>query len=217
MSFGWLLPALLVVGCTVPASQTPDPDATMDPDPVDELRPRVLIETNLGNITIELNREAAPLHTENFLAYVDEGFYDGVLFHRVVCSPNVVTGGCDPFVIQGGGIVRTDGQLTLKPPTRDPVMSEAGNGLSNATVNSVSLALSGSDVNSGTSQFFINLRDNSFLDDAGFTVFGQVISGMDILDAMLDVQTQLNLFAPPGEASLPVEDIVMQRVARVAP
>lgn len=217
MSLGWAWPVLLVAGCMVAAPGMSDPDPMMDPDPVEELRPQVLVETNLGNLTIELDREAAPLHVENFLAYVDEGFYDGVLIHRVVCSPNVTTGGCDPFVIQGGGVVRTDGELAAKTPTRDPVTSEAGNGLSNSTLHSVALALSGGNVNSGTSQFFINMQDNGFLDSVGFTVFGQVVAGIEVLDAMLATETQLSPFAPPGEASLPVEDIVMQRVARVVP
>jgi len=178
--------------------------------------PRVRIETNFGDIVLELDGEAAPGHTGNMLAYVDAGFYDGLLFHRSACSENEETGACEPFVLQGGGYERVDGALTLKEPTRPPVMSEAPNGLTNATVYSVSLALRGGDPDSGTTQFFINLTDNGFLDDQGFTVFGRVVERIDVVDAVVALdRTESPILS--GEVSLPVEDVIMERVSRVLP
>ena len=182
---------------------------------VSSLFPRILIETNLGEITIELDGEAAPLHTVNFLLYLDEGFFDGLLFHRNACTS--VGDECEPFILQGGGIERVDGELVEKEPTRDPVASEADNGLTNAEINTVAMALAGGDPNSGTTQFFINLADNGFLDNSGFTVFARVVGGFDTLDAITSVETGENPFAPPGELSLPLEDVIMESVSRVAP
>ena len=123
---------------------------------------------------------------------------------------------CDPFVLQGGGYVRVDDELELKEPTRPAVMSEAPTGLSNAELYSVSLALSGGNVNSGTTQFFFNMRDNGFLDDQGFTVFGRVVEGTDVVDTIVaQERTESPIIA--GEVSLPVEDVIMERVTRVVP
>lgn len=190
-------------------------------DPCDDTaalanRVPVRVETNFGSFVIELNVEAAPLHAANFLTFVDDGFYDGLLFHRNACSPNETTGECEPFVLQGGGFLRVGGELAVRPVTRDPVMSEAGNGLSNSTLLGVALALSGGNVNSGTSQFFINLRDNGFLDALGFTVFGLVVEGGDVINAIAAMERTLNPILP-GELSLPVEDVIMQSVRRVCP
>ncbi len=183
---------------------------------VNDLMPQVLIETNFGNITIELNGAAAPLHTANFLLYVDDGFYVGLLFHRNVCSPNAETGECDPFVLQGGGYERVNGELTLVPATRDPVQSEADNGLSNGGLYSVALALSGGDPNSGATQFFFNLsEENTFLDDRGFTVFGQVVEGTNVIDSIVAMETVASPIIP-GEVSLPAEDVIMERVVRMS-
>ncbi len=181
---------------------------------VDDLTPRVLVETTLGNFTIELDGERAPLHTANFLLYVDDGFYDGLLIHRVVCSQNQDTGECDPFVIQGGGYERVGDQVEPVEATRDPVIAESGNGLSNGTIYSVALALGGGDPDSGTTQFFVNLDDNSFLDDQDFTVFGLVVEGTATVDAIAAVETT-NSPILIGEASLPIEDVVIERVSRL--
>jgi cyclophilin family peptidyl-prolyl cis-trans isomerase len=181
-----------------------------------DLRPRVLIETNIGDMTIELDGDAAPLHTANFLLYVDDGFYAGVLFHRSACSPDAATGVCEPFVLQGGGYERVDGELEAVAPTRDPVPSEANNGLSNGVLYSVALALTSGDPDSGTTQFFINLsQDNSFLDNQGFTVFGQVVKGTDVIDAIAAMERTPSPIIP-GEVSLPAEDVIMERVTRVS-
>lgn len=178
--------------------------------------PQVLVKTNFGDFVIELDAVAAPKHAENLLAYVDEGFYDGVLFHRNACVENADTGGCDPFVLQGGGVERINGELVPKVPTRDPVESEAGNGLSSSVVYSVALALVDNDPNSGTSQFFINLKDNGFLDDQGFTTFGMVVEGTDVVDAIVAMERTESPILP-GEVSLPVEDVIIEQMSRVAP
>ncbi|MCH7808369.1 MAG: peptidylprolyl isomerase [Planctomycetes bacterium] len=179
-----------------------------------DLKPRVLIETNFGDITLELEGEAAPLHTANLLQYVDEAFYDGLLFHRNACTLDTASGECDPFVLQGGGFERVDGELERREATQDPVPSEADNGLSNAEVYSVALALSGGDPQSGTTEFFINLGDNSFLDDTDFTVFASVVDGTDVVDAIVATERTTSPL-PPQEESLPVEDVVIERMIRV--
>ena len=136
----------------------------------DDLYPRALIETTAGSITVELNPNRAPLSVKNFLEYVESGFYEGTIFHRVV-------GG---FVIQGGGYTA---DLKLKP-TRPNIPNEAGNGLSNLR-GTVAMARTG-DPHSADSQFFINLVNNDRLDPMptrwGYAVFGEVVEGMDVVD-----------------------------------
>jgi len=182
-----------------------------------DLQPRVLIETNFGDITLELDGRLAPLHTVNFLRYVDDGFYDGLLFHRNVCVFGDEPGVCEPFVLQGGGFERVNGELVEREATRDPVLSEAQNGRSNAEPNSISLALRNQDPNSGQSEFFINVGpDNSQLDEQGFTVFGVVVEGVGIVDAIVAMErTDSPLL--PGEVSLPVVDVVLEQVTRLNP
>ncbi len=141
---------------------------------------KVLLETSMGNITLELDEEKAPISTKNFLAYVDEDHYSGTLFHRVIKS----------FMVQGGGY---DKDLAKKP-TQPPIANEAANGLKNIR-GSVAMART-SDVESATAQFFINVVDNSFLDhrdtsDAGYgyAVFGRVVEGMEVVDEIKEVPT----------------------------
>jgi len=125
------------------------------------------------------------------------------------------SGECDPFVLQGGGFFRNDeDELEFREPTQPSVMSEAGNGLSNGLPLTVSLALTGMDVNSGTSQFFINLRNNGFLDDQGFTVFGRVVEGDEVVDAIVATE-RVESPILGGEVSLPVDDVVIERMIRV--
>ena len=181
-----------------------------------DLTPQILIETNFGDITIELDGVAAPLHMANFLLYVDDGFYDGLLFHRSACSTNAESGECEPFVLQGGGYQRVNEEVEAVAVTRDPVPSEADNGLSNGVLYSVALALNSGNPDSGTTQFFINLNpDNSFLDAQGFTVFGRVVEGIDVVD---DIAAMETIASPiiPGEVSLPAQDVIMERVTRVS-
>ena len=138
-----------------------------------EQAPRVRLETTLGNIVLELDREHAPATVDNFLAYVNDGFYDGTIFHRVI----------DGFMIQGGGYTAD----FSRKETRPPIKNEADNGLKN-TRGSIAMART-SDPHSASAQFFINVADNAMLDhkapDArgwGYAVFGRVAEGMDVVD-----------------------------------
>lgn len=178
------------------------------------LRPRVRLETTLGNFTVELQGQAAPLHTANFLLYVDDGYYDGLLIHRVVCRDTAGGEDCEPFVIQGGGFERDGDALVPVEPTREPVTSEADNGLSNGELYTVALALTGGNPDSGTTQFFVNLdEENEFLDDQDFTVFGRVVIGQDVVDQIVRVETASSTIIP-REQSQPVDDIVIVRATR---
>lgn len=137
----------------------------------------VSIETSMGTIEVELHEEQAPVSVANFLAYVDKGFFDGTIFHRVI--PN--------FMIQCGGF--TEDMQQKK--TEAPIANEAENGLSNER-GTLAMART-NDINSATSQFFINLRDNAFLDhsdrDFGYAVFGRVTAGIDVVDQIAAVAT----------------------------
>lgn len=137
----------------------------------------VLISTSLGDIKVKLDREKAPITVDNFLAYVNEGFYNGVIFHRVISG----------FMVQTGGFTK---DMKQKPP-KPAIQNEAKNGLLNKR-GSLAMART-SEVNSATSQFFINLADNAFLDhgqrDYGYAVFGSVVEGMDVVDKIGAVQT----------------------------
>jgi cyclophilin family peptidyl-prolyl cis-trans isomerase len=144
--------------------------------------PTVLMETSMGNIKIELYEKLAPVTVTNFLRYVDEKFFDGTIFHRVMVD----------FMIQGGGF--EPGALAAnreKKNTHEPIANEAYNGLANAR-GSIAMARTG-DPNSATAQFFINVKDNPFLNRAraqdgfGYTVFGQVVEGMDVVDKIRQV------------------------------
>lgn len=144
---------------------------------MEEDGPMVVFETNFGDITLELMPDEAPVTVENFLQYVDDGFYDGTVFHRVVPG----------FVIQGGGF----NESMEQKETRPPITNEADNGVKN-TRGSLSMART-QQVDSATSQFFINLSDNAFLDhgsrDFGYAVFARVVDGMDVVDQIAEVST----------------------------
>lgn len=140
----------------------------------------ILMKTNMGDITIELNKEKAPETAENFLNYVREGFYDGTIFHRVI----------NGFMIQGGGF---DSNMNQKG-TNKPIKNEANNGLKNET-GTLAMART-SDPHSATAQFFINVSDNSFLDHTsetsqgwGYAVFGKVTDGLDIVNRIKSIKT----------------------------
>ncbi|MBN1124826.1 MAG: peptidylprolyl isomerase [Sedimentisphaerales bacterium] len=138
---------------------------------------RVKLETSMGNIVIQLNEEMAPITTANFLRYVKEKFYNGTIFHRVIPK----------FMIQGGGFA-TD---MIKKDTHPPIVNESSNGLKNER-GTVAMART-PDLNSATSQFFINHVDNPGLNQGGpyggYAVFGKVISGMEVVDAIAQVST----------------------------
>jgi len=143
--------------------------------------PTVILKTSVGEIEIELFADKAPESVKNFLAYVDEGFYDGTIFHRVIKE----------FMIQGGGY---DG-ARQKKPTRGPIKNEATNGLKNE-VGTVAMART-SVPDSATSQFFINVENNAFLDHReptpegfGYAVFGHVTRGMDVVEKIENAETE---------------------------
>jgi cyclophilin family peptidyl-prolyl cis-trans isomerase len=149
----------------------------------DKTKPVVVLETNLGDISIELDREKAPKSVDNFLKYVDDGFYKGTIFHRVIPD----------FMIQGGGFPEGAKSQADQKKAGSPVQNEAGNGLKNRR-GTIAMART-SDPHSATAQFFINLKDNGFLDREnaqdgfGYTVFGKVVEGMDVVDKMAAVST----------------------------
>lgn len=167
-----------------------------------ETRPIVMLETSKGDIVIELFAAEAPLSVRNFLDYVQSGFYEKTVFHRVIPD----------FVVQGGGLLFN---LKAKPTVRN-VKNEAGNGLKNRR-GTVALARA-KDIHSANSQFFFNLADNEELDhhgdspdDFGYAVFGQVIEGMDVVDAIAAVKT-----SPKGEhPNVPEDPITIKAAARM--
>lgn len=164
--------------------------------------PKVSMETNLGEIVIELNKAAAPKTVENFLKYVDSGFYKDVIFHRVISN----------FMVQGGGF---DEKLTKKQ-TLAPIKNEADNGLKNKR-GTIAMARTG-DPHSATAQFFINVVDNSNLDFRGkntygwgYAVFGKVTKGMDVVDQIRYTKTIRN-----GRfQNLPSKTIIIKKVTRL--
>ncbi len=156
----------------------------------------ITIKTNHGDISVELFDEKAPVTCENFRQYISDGFFDGTIFHRVI--PN--------FMIQGGGF---DAEMRQKK-TRDPIRNEADNGEGNRRG---TLAMARSmDIHSATAQFFINLRDNDFLNhgdrDFGYAVFGEVTDGMDVVDRIAGVRTGSH----GGHQDVPVEAVEIVEV-----
>lgn len=164
---------------------------------------KVRLETSHGDIVIELDEAHAPETAANFLAYVEDGFYDGTLFHRVI----------DGFMVQGGGLLPG-----MRPkPTRPPIRNEGNNRVRNAR-GTVAMART-SEPHSATAQFFINVADNAFLDfrseDAnawGYCVFGKVVEGMDVVDRIKAVATT----ARAGHRDVPVEDVTIERASALA-
>jgi cyclophilin family peptidyl-prolyl cis-trans isomerase len=156
-------------------------------------RSHVIMATSAGDILLALDRERAPLTAANFLGYVDEGFYDGTIFHRVI----------DGFMIQGGGFLPG---MIQKTATRPPVKNETPNGLSNRR-GTLALARA-ADLDSGTCQFYINVVDNSaYLDKERHCVFGHVTAGMDVVDRIKAVPTRT------GDA--PREDVIIVSARRI--
>jgi len=161
---------------------------------------RVTVTTSLGKIVLELDAAKAPKSVENFLSYVDSGFYDGTIFHRVI--PN--------FMIQGGGFTKDMQRKT----TREAVINEAKNGLKNerGTVAMARLP----QPHTATSQFFINSKSNDFLNQPasetewGYAVFGRVVEGMEVVDAISAVKTATR----SGNENVPVETVVIESVKR---
>jgi cyclophilin family peptidyl-prolyl cis-trans isomerase len=158
--------------------------------------PVVVVDTSLGSFKVELDEEKAPATVKNFLQYVDDKFYDGTTFHRVIRS----------FMIQGGGY-----EPGMKEkPTRAPIKNESANGLDNKR-GTIAMART-NNPNSATSQFFVNVVDNAFLDRAnardrvGYCVFGKVTEGMDVVDKIRDVKTKVG--------DTPVQNVVIKSIRR---
>ena len=164
---------------------------------------RVELTTNFGRIVLELNDAEAPKTVENFLSYVQNGHYDGTIFHRVI----------DGFMIQGGGFT----QEMSQKPTQAPITNEADNGLKN-TAYTVAMARTG-DPHSATAQFFVNVSDNAFLDFKaknpngwGYAVFGKVAEGQEVVDRIKQVRTG----SKGGHQDVPVEPVVIEAAKVIA-
>ncbi len=164
--------------------------------------PMIKFTTNMGDIVIELNSEKAPITSANFEEYVKDGFFDGLIFHRVI----------DNFMVQGGGF---DTEMNQKEG-RDPITNEADNGLTNDKY-TIAMART-QDPHSASSQFFINTKDNGFLNHSaptmsgwGYAVFGKVVEGFDVVDAMGKVKTGFN----GGHGDVPVEAIVVTKAEMI--
>lgn len=163
----------------------------------------ILLKTNMGEITIELNHEKAPKTAANFEQYVKEGFYDGVIFHRVI----------DGFMVQGGGM---EPGMKQKQ-TRDQIENEADNGLKNE-VGTLAMART-MDPHSASAQFFINVADNEFLNHTGknsqgwgYAVFGKIVDGMDVVNRIKSVKTGSKM----GHQDVPVEDVIIEKAEVIA-
>ncbi len=176
--------------------------AMLAPGAAQEINPIVVMDTSLGRIKLELFAGKAPVSVKNFLGYVDDKFYEGTIFHRVI----------DNFMIQGGGL---NGDLKEKP-ARAPIVCEAGNGLSNAR-GTIAMARAAKP-DSATVQFFINVKDNAYLDRAnaadkvGYAVFGRVIDGMDVVDKIKKVKT-----GNRGQhQDVPIEPVLIRSLRRAS-
>ncbi|MDX2451788.1 peptidylprolyl isomerase [Desulfosarcina sp.] len=164
--------------------------------------PRVKLTTSQGDVVLELNSAAAPKTVDNFLAYVKDGYYDGAIFHRVIAG----------FMIQGGGF---DAEMKRKSP-RPPIVNEADNGLPNRT-GTIAMART-ADPHSASAQFFINVKDNAFLDHRGKTaqgwgycVFGKVVQGMEVVRTIENVPTT----SRSGMGDVPKAPVVIEQATVV--
>jgi peptidyl-prolyl cis-trans isomerase B (cyclophilin B) len=161
---------------------------------------KVTLTTNFGDITLELNADKAPITVANFLQYVESGFYDGVIFHRVI----------DGFMVQGGGF---DVDMKQKK-TKDEIKNEADNGLGN---DKYTVAMARTSIpDSASSQFFINIADNDFLNHTaktasgwGYCVFGKVVEGMDVVDKIAKVKTT----SKAGHRDVPAESVIIEKAS----
>ena len=193
LSIGIALLALVMIGVSA---------MMLDPaNAKGEEAPVVVLETTLGNITIELDAEKAPVTVKNFLWYVDNKFFDGLIFHRVISN----------FMIQGGGFTKD----LVKKKGNPAIENEAHNGLKNVR-GSIAMARTGV-VNSATSQFFINVQDNAALNfknkttkSYGYAVFGMVVDGLDVVDEIRNVKT----VSKSGYNDVPATAVVIKRAYR---
>jgi len=197
------LSTILFAGLVSCAKEPPTPasDVKQEPKKIKE-NPMVTIKTSKGDIKVELYQDKAPITVSNFLAYVDDGHYDGTIFHRVI----------ENFMIQGGGFTKD----FVQKPTKAPIKNEATNGLKNER-GTLAMARTGV-IDSATSQFFINVTDNDFLNHTrpdmrgyGYCVFGKVIDGMDVVDQIKSVKTGSH----GPHQDVPVEPIEIIEITRV--
>jgi len=193
---GLLIVVVLINGCSKKTGeeQAEKETANLERNIVESQSKTVKLETSMGDIVIELNEKAAPITVKNFLGYVEDGLYNGKIFHRVIRD----------FMIQGGGFTT---EMT-QSQTRAPIQNEASNGLKNDR-GTIAMART-SDPDSATAQFFINHKNNDFLnyagkDNPGYAVFGKIIDGMDVVDAIASVQTTTRA----GMSDVPVEPVVI--------
>jgi cyclophilin family peptidyl-prolyl cis-trans isomerase len=200
LAAAFILSTLPTSGCEKSPEKTAAPKAA----PAAAEGPIVVIKTNKGTIEVELFPDKAPATVKNFLDYVDAGHYDGTIFHRVIKD----------FMLQGGGFV-PDGQ---QKPTKPPVKNEANNGLKN-TRGTVAMARTAV-VDSATAQFFINHADNAFLDfksetpqGFGYCVFGKVVSGMDVVDAIANAPKPESK-TPGVFQDRPKDDVIIESIKR---
>ena len=191
--------SLLIQAPAAPPQVSPAPAQPAPGNPV------VLISTSLGDITVELFKDRAPVSTANFLEYVSDGFYAGTIFHRVIAN----------FMIQGGGFTPE----LVEKGTRPPIMNEATNGLSNVR-GTLAMARTQA-LRSGTSQFYINVADNRgkldhrgySREDFGYAVFGRVLTGMDVVDRIAGVET--HTVGPHSD--VPVEPVLIKGAKVISP
>lgn len=185
-----ILSTIVFAACTnIPTGKA------IETNEVNKMRTTVVFETTMGNFEIELNKSAAPITVENFLGYVNEGYYDGTVFHRVIPD----------FMVQGGGFT-PDGK---QKETKAPIKLESNNGLKN---NKGSVAMARTNVpDSATSQFFVNVKDNDFLNYApgndGYAVFGKVVRGMNVVEEIEAVSTGVK----HGMQDWPDEEVIINK------
>jgi cyclophilin family peptidyl-prolyl cis-trans isomerase len=189
-----LIAILLQTGCDRQPKETEKPTQKGEKNMTTQGKTvtKVKISTSKGDIVVELNEEKAPITCKNFLQYVADKHYDGTIFHRVI----------NGFMIQGGGMTADMRQKSTRPP----IINEAKNGLKNDR-GTIAMART-SDPGSATSQFFINHKNNDFLNfgvrDAGYAVFGKVVEGMDVVDAIANIKTR------PGD--VPTETVLIDSI-----
>ena len=196
----FLLSLFVLTGCNSNSnSSTEETTQLPSGDTTTMSNPHIKFETSLGNFTAELYSDKAPKSVENFVSYVNAGFYDGTIYHRVI--PN--------FMIQGGGMNPDMSEKT----NNAAIENEADNGLKN-TKGTLAMART-NDPHSATSQFFVNAKDNAFLDHTaknaqgwGYAVFGEVIEGIEVVDAIEKVKTGNN----GSHTDVPLEAVVMNKV-----
>lgn len=194
-----LLTAIMLIGSISPVMAKKDDGSQVQPD---NYYPRVKIETTMGDIVVELDRRRAPITVNNFLRYVDKRAYEDTIFHRIVPG----------FVVQGGGYTADFNGKSNFPD----IFNESGNGLTN-DLHTIAMARQG-DPHTANRQFFFNVNDNSSLNpgrDWGYAVFGVIVEGEDIVDAMSEVETEYSIRLNAN--NVPIEPIIIKKMTVLPP